>query len=295
MKVFLSFSLLLLVFFSAFSQDRIITKKGDTIDCKINRVSAEYIHYLIQQESIRSRIPLSEVESYFIAEKPSTEEDDPSEEIIEQEIPSSSPQIFKDDLNPAEGLVRVSLTTGYSYQFGGYENHPDDYAKKLRSLWNFEGNIHYYTTQNFGVGVKFIQTFTPVTQDEVVFGTDTIRNIDEDVKFTFFGLSILNRQNAISSRDAFYYGVALGIMSYNDSGTIDGFPFVEEGETLGIILEVAYDYMIKKGLAIGVNAGVNFATLRDFSVNNVQASTFLADPTFNISQLNFGIGVKYIR
>lgn len=283
--------LLLLVFiFSASAQDTIITKKGDTISCKITRVSEQYIHYIIAQQTARSRIPLEEVESFDqVAQEPVQKETiiepiDP----MDSQVPAEQEPSFS-SLDEIENLKtwRFALNGGYTYQFGGYSQHPASYQKQVRSLVNYGGEAHYFTSNTFGIGLKLNQIRTK-TSAETLFN---VSDVEETISFTYLALSIINRQSSVYDDNLLYYALSAGLISYVDDGFINGNPYSEEGQTLGVNFEVGYDFLINSNYGIGVNLGINIAHLSTLTVNGVNVQN--AD--FSLSRADLTVGFRMFK
>lgn len=287
-SIILLISLLLIL--SAKGQDTIITNKGDTIFCKITRLSEQYIHYLIVEQSLRSRIPRDQVQSFTQAV-----EEIPKKETInavstpigaqepEVEEPSFSPLDEFEDLN----IWRFALNGGYTYQFGGYSEHPSDYQKQVRSLFNFGGEAHYFTSSTFGFGLKFNRISTG-TSAETLFN---VTDVQETISFTYVAFSLINRQASVYDDNLLYYEVSAGLISYLDDGFINGFPYEEKGRTLGVNFEIGYDFLINSSYAVGANLGVNIAHLNNLTVNG----TNIPNADFGLSRVDLTIGVRMFK
>ncbi len=276
MKVKLSIVCIFCLFIltEAFGQDRIITNAGDTILCKITRVSETHLHYKVIQDGLRTRIPLTSVSSYFQSSVKEANE-------IEVNTDPPSYELFG-SVDPPR--TRVALNAGWTYQFGGYENFPLSYTRQLRSLLHLGAEFHYFASPTVGLGIKFNRISTPT--DHPGFGA--IGRIEESIRMNFLALSFLSRQN-YSDKTTLNFGVALGLLDYRDSGTIDADPFLEEGSTFGLNLDVGYDWWIDDSLAIGISLGVNLARLNSLIVNNVR----IPGANFNLSRVDITTGIRF--
>ena len=248
--------------FYAHSQDIIVTNQSDTIDCKITRLTDDFIHFSVYDKSgvllMRSRLPLSGISHYSKGEVEET-----VVEIKEED------QIVFEEFRPPS--FRISLNTGYTYQFGGYEGAPTAYADQLQSLWFLGGDFHYFLTESFGVGVKYNRTSTnaefvldnPVTI-ELNNQPFTLSSIeDEKVKFNYFAVSLMYRNN-FSEDQAMNYYLAAGVIRYRSDGSFNGTtPFFEEGNTFAVSLGLSYDFRFIENVGIGAGIEVNIARLKE--------------------------------
>lgn len=290
MKQFIIFVLFVSITSYGFSQDRIITIENDTIHCKITRVTDSHLHYLLPTDGIRSRIGLDEVESYFQAE-----------EIVEQEEELEVKKEEEEEYNiddevlnlPNYGEVvpltpfRIAISTGFSYQYAGYENFPNSYTRQVRSLWNRGLAGHYFINNNLGIGVEYNRVSTSAEEEFI----GNITNIVEDIRFDFVALSVLSRKPASTDGGIIYYGIGLGLITYNDSGTIDGNPFTEFGETFGLSLNLGYDHAFNDEFGVGVNLGVTLGSLNEITVNG---NTF-SGVNFGVSRIDLTAGIRIFQ
>lgn len=290
--------LLLLLAISGKAQDSIVTKQGDTILCRITRISEQYIHYVIEEQSVRSRIPLDQVLSYNQAVKtnPINEQvgSPPTGQSIENQEPVTSPAISK--LSDLENLIqwRLALNAGYTYQYGGYKTQPPDYQSQARSLFNYGGDIQYFANDFLGVGLKFNHATTN-TYSEVLFD---FTNFSETISFTYLGLTLINKRSSPYDDNLFYYAASGGLISYEVDASDDGTPYSETGKTVGLHLEVGYDFLIGNHYGIGMNLGVNLAKLNTITVVGAslpflppQGATF-RNIDFSVSRIDFTVGVR---
>jgi hypothetical protein len=111
------------------------------------------------------------------------------------------------------------------------------------------------------------------------------------VRFNFLALSILTKQPGIGENDNLFYGFSLGRISYRDDGTVDGLSFFEEGTTIGLSLELGYEYRIKPNYGIGINVGANLARIGELNVPGGTVSNI----NFDISRIDMTLGFRYYK
>ena len=273
-----------MIAYSSYSQDVIITNQSDTIDCKITRVTNDFIHFSVFDKSgvllMRSRLPLSEIAHYTqdltaIPTEPQINED---EKVIfdEFKIPS----------------LRLALNTGFTYQLGGYDGLPRSYADQLQSLWHFGGELNYFLTDNFGIGVKYSYIFTTADQDfeppiSTIFGFSRLR--DERVTFNYLAVSLMHR-SIFSDDQAVNYFISGGIVRYRTDGLGDGVPFFQEGSTFGVALGISYDFRFIESVGMGAGLEVNIARLSEFDNNGT-----VVPADFSLSRIDLTLGVRLFR
>ncbi|SNT30644.1 hypothetical protein SAMN05421640_3319 [Ekhidna lutea] len=284
MKQVLFFLILFLAFHIAISQDTVVTTKGDTIDCKITRVTDEFIHFSVFDKSgillMRSRIPLVNVQHY----EQSTEEqkEEPSPPVIPVED-----RIILDEFEPS--LIRLSLNTGYTHQFEGYDYWPDAYKNQLQSLWYLGSDVHYFPSETLGVGLKYNFIFTNAEGDfdPQIYNISTIR--DERVRFSYAAVSLMYR-NFLYDDQVVQYFISGGVVTYKTDGKVDGFPFYQEGDTFGLGLGVSYDFILVESFGIGVGAEVNIARLTEFDNNGT-----IVPADFGLNRIDLTVGLRFFK
>ncbi|WP_436516073.1 hypothetical protein [Ekhidna sp. To15] len=287
MNRYLFFFVLFLIFRCASAQDLIVTSEGDSIDCKITRITGEFIHFSVIDKSgvllMRSRLPLSKVEYYEQSTTPT--ENKPSN-------PERSPEdrVTIEYFEPSK--FRLSMTTGYTYQLGGYEGLPSSYKSQVQSLWNFGSELNYFVNDNLGIGAKYSYIYTKANEDFVspfntAFGFSSLT--DEKIRFNYIGMSLMFR-NFSSDDQVLNYLLSVGMIKYRTDGFGDGVPFYQDGNTIGFILGVSYDFILMKSFGVGFGAELNIARMSEFDNNG---TVVLAD--FNLTRFDFTIGIRLFQ
>ena len=129
---------------SLYSQDLVVTKKGDSINCKITKVKKDNIYFTFKhKDEVRNTLlPMTGVKihqfDYYQI----------SEVSIEKVVGYENYQRF-----------RIAINGGYSYQTARVaENVPSDfkdYVKELKSGYHFGCDLIYYFSEPLGFGFKY--------------------------------------------------------------------------------------------------------------------------------------------
>ncbi|MEO9485492.1 MAG: hypothetical protein ABJG47_18675 [Ekhidna sp.] len=282
------FSILVFAFAFANAQDVIVTTEGDSIECKITQISDDFIDFSVFDKSgillLKSSLPLSKVKYYNRIE---TGVKDDTLRIVELK---EEDRIILEDFEPAS--FRLTLNTGYTYQFGGYDGLPNSYKKQMQSLWNFGGELYYFLSENIGVGAKYNHIRTEANEDFVppfntVFGFSSLR--DERIKFSYMGLAIAYR-NFLYDDQVVNYFISGGIIKYRTDGFGDGVPFYQEGDTFGVAVGVSYDFILMKSFGLGFGAEINIARLSELDNNGAMV---LAD--FSLTRVDVTMGIRLFK
>ena len=291
MKKILFFLLISITCLTAKAQDQIITKAGDTLNCKITRISSGYIHFEISDITgpIRTRIERSKVQSFYQAEEqqqPQVEIGDPKSE---EEV--SINDRFSDYIE--SNKFRIVLNTGFTYQFGGYENHPSTYARQLRTFLHLGADIQFFPTDGFGFGVKYNRTSTSAQENFNPFFAQAFNasTIDEKVRFHYIGFSLLSRQPR-GSDQYILYSITGGKVMYRDDGFKDtNTPFFEHGDSFALELAIGYDYILDSNLAVGIGFALNIGRINEYDTPNGTVNG--AD--FDVSRFDATIGLRFLK
>ncbi len=283
MKIILPLVLFITVVGNCFSQDLIVTNQGDSIDCKITKVSDSYLHFTVYDGTgivlMRSRLPLSEISFYH-----------QSEATVEEEVTAPEPTVMDrfvlDEYEPP--TFRLSATTGFTYQFGGYNGAPDSYRNQLQTLWNIGGELNYFFSETIGAGAKYTYAFTKANEDfDTPNGVVELR--DELVKFNFIGASIIYR-NLLLDDQTVHFTLSGGLVNYRTDLLLDGEQVFEEGDTFGVAFGVNYDYRLTEFLGVGV--GLEFLVAQ-FPELNFNGTVGRAD--FNVSRVDLTAGLRFYK
>ncbi len=295
MKYLLTFLFVIAFIGLSYGQnDQIITTEGDTLTCEITRITGEFIHFAVYDAQtgiilMRSRLPLSGVQSYQ-QQKESEGDTDTTLTPGEGTKPSSDVPDFFDDIPPP--MYRLSINSGFTYQWGGYEGLPSSYKRQMQSLWNMGGEIHYFMSENFGIGLKYDRVITQANEDftppiSTAFGFTMLR--DEKVRFNYFGLSLTGRQ-FLYDDEIVYYHLSFGNVHYRTDLLGDGVPFFQEGNAFGIDLGIGYDFLFNEFIGIGIDIGIKFSSLNQINDNGV-----VRPADFNISRIDLTAGIRLFQ
>ncbi|WP_420318692.1 hypothetical protein [Ekhidna sp.] len=285
-KKYIIFWLLCLTFHFSNAQDLIVTNDGDSIECKITRITSDFIHFSVFDKSgillMRSRLPVSQIRQYKKSEI-SSEENEPQQ-------PSNDDRVVIEEFKPAK--IRLSLNSGYTYQFGGYDGLPQAYKSQVQSLWNIGGELHYFIWEDFGIGGKYNRISTKANQDfeppvSTAFGFSSLR--DEYIKFNYLAVSLLYRSFLYDDHVMNYF-LSGGVISYRTDGKGDGIPFYQEGQTFGLAFGISTDLLLTENFGIGLGGELNIAQMSEFDNNGT-----VVPASFSLTRIDLTIGVRFLK
>jgi hypothetical protein len=140
----------------ASGQDKIITVKNDTIDCRIVSISHSYIQYEQKGENgyIGKFIQTEQVAEY-LRKSSSQQQDLYDNQASRQKIKPEFPWLI--GIYAGRGILLASTIDDeneMSYM-GISKSKAEDFYKQYKRGWSFSGDIHYLISDNFGLGAKY--------------------------------------------------------------------------------------------------------------------------------------------
>ena len=276
----------LLTIGASYSQDLIVTNQGDSIACKITKVSEQYVHFTVYDGTglilTRSRLPLSEVASYSQTEEESEGTPPPEQEVKREDL-------FVLDSYSIPNF-RLGINAGFTYQFGGYDGLPQSYKNQVQTLWGFGGELDYFfQSSNVGIGIKYHYTFTRANQDFLLVDGSILELRDELIQFNFLGVSAILRK--ISADDqAIHFYVTGGTLLYRSDYLFDGVSFNEEGDTFGGGFGVGYDYRLSERFGVGISLDLLLAQLSQIAFNGNPVNF-----DFDVSRIDLTVGLRMYK
>lgn len=294
-NIFCSF--LLICFFclttTVFSQDKIITKSNDSIECRITRVTDKTIFFDLSTKGIISsgKISRNLVSDYIYSV--------PLIPIDEQtgNIPFNR---FRIGINAGIGYITGSSKeaekemTGMGMNVSKVKSYYKDL--KLGNIANAEAT--YYFSEKFGAGVKYRFYENSASIEDFVDPQDGV-----NVYYTTFKENIYVNYVA----GAFYYeefsrsrklkvdvGLSIGYTMYRDEATTLS-NFLLTGKTLGLDCNLGFEYFIRPQFSLYADFATFASTLTkvDYDDGAVKETIKLdKDRNENLSRIDLSIGVK---
>lgn len=286
----------MLFFFSisfGFSQanDIIVLHSGDTVQCKIDRISSNKINFTYHKNG-------EEKHAVVLREKVKTFKNNPDSLPAEEAIVS---------LNKAVKVIdydRWSMQLGYGYAnivpaIGEpITNDTEKIEKSLQQQNLFYLNASYFFTKNQGIGLSY--AYSNASQKVPILDNQD-KEVDE--------LSVEERTNYIAPilSCRFYLSedhnvvllskLSAGILSYrrsySDKQSNDFLEF--KGRTLGYGASLGLDYKLNKYFGIGMEVNALGGRVKDLTYSNKYPDLIevnLDEETQNISRIGFLGGVR---
>ncbi|HZL10641.1 MAG TPA: hypothetical protein VFC65_11645 [Prolixibacteraceae bacterium] len=311
---------------AAKAQDKIITIKQDTIECRIVSVNAERISYeqkTSDKHFVGKSISISDVLQYF-----RTEKTDSFGEIIDHEkTKRERPEhcwLFSFQGGLAHSLTDYSDFKNLMLNSGSSESEATNYIRKLENGYHINTSLHYLVTTFFGFGVDY-NLFYSASKGEFLsqgYGEMNLPlysnlGLDERLYIHFAGASVLFQQFPDKKRRIkISETISPGIVLFRDESRGSEFQFywggndsysgqppqyydqansITKSTTFGAKGGLSIEYGITPQLSAGLAGNFMWAELHKFSVKSLTSDTKdqKLEKPINISHIDYGFTVRY--
>lgn len=236
---------LVLISFLAHAQDYIISKKGEKIDCKIQKIDSVNIYFsaIMRGQSVNSMIAREDIREYGSYSK----------------FNSSQAEKFMAE----KTSTRLSFFGGGGYLLSSISNissYPQsDYMNNLRPGLSYGADISIFPKDIFGIGIKYI-----------IFHSNTSNSVllyEDNVSITYIGPSISLKKPSPWKPLNFIFGLSLGSFKISNYGSQPGIPWSVDGNSLGGSLDAGMDIKIGEHMALGIDLMVVGGDLNKYTIN----------------------------
>lgn len=276
MKKLLAYIILLFITNNIYSQDLIVTNKGDSINCKIKTVQTDNIYFKFKDknEIKNTLIPLSEVVNYKSAYYPTSE------------LPVNEPADYH--------KFRIAIDGGYSYQTAkiasDLSDYLKDYLKKMKHGFHIGASATYFISETLGFGAayKFFKTSNS-------FNNFQHGSLSDDLSISFISPTFSYRLISKNKKNALFSNIALGYVKYSDKRVTYTTSKIT-GSTLGMGLGIGYDIGISENISLGFEISYFVGTLTKFNVNDGTTTKTIElekDQYESLNRLDISVGLIF--
>ena len=322
--------LLIFLFFvsltAAKAQDKIITIKQDTIECRIVSVNAERISYeqkTSDKHVVGKSILISEVLQYFRTGKPDSFGDVIDHEKTKRERPEHC-WLFSLQGGLAHSLTDYSDFRNLMLNNGSPAPEVDDYIRKLENGYHVNTSLHYLLTTFLGLGAEY-NLFYSASKGKFLaqgFGEMNLPlysnvELNERQYIHFAGASVLfqqfpDKKRRIKISETISPGFILfrgenrssEIQTYwGDNDSYSGQPpqyydhanSVTKSTTFGAKGGLSIEYVIRPQLTAGLAGNFMWAKLHKISAKSLEYDTKdqKLEKPMDISHIDYGFIVRY--
>lgn len=290
MKNILVTLLILLITNAIYSQDLIVTHKGDSINCKITKIEIDNIYFTFKhKDEIRSTLlPATKVKMHKI-------------------------DFYQKSVVPTEKIIgfenyqhfRIALNGGYSYQTAEVsQSIPStikSYINELKTGCHIGGDISYYFTETLAFGFRYYSFKTSNNMDNIfvedIYGNKTYGKLSDDLTISFIGPIFSSRMLSQNKKNAFIMSLSLGYMGYeNDKLIVDKYKMT--GSTMGYSFDIGYDIGLSENLSLGFQISYISGTLYEYNWNDGKTTETinLENGEYEgLNRLDFSIGLRFCK
>ncbi len=266
-----------------FSQDLIVTKAGDSLNCNITSIDDKdiYFSFISNNEMRIGKRPIADVikltyDFYPVPKKP-------------RPVKITSYQHF-----------RLTVQGGLSYRTADLaEDIPSLYApymNDLKSGFNYGIDATGFFSKSWGVGIKYNSHLSKNLEDNVnVFladGSFVVGRMSDDIRISFIGPSLTMRTYISNYTGYLYAEVSVGHIRYRDEGTLINLIDIT-GHTTGLICDLGFDFIVLENFAFGCQCSYMTGKLDKLTMTNgayTNTEDLDKENRENLSHLDISLG-----
>ena len=272
------------------AQDLIVTNSGDSINCKITKISKEYIYFTFKHETEISNtlLPVSQV---------STQQKD---FFSESELPAN--YIFK-DIFPH---FRVAIDGGWQYRTANLADGMDvalrEHYRKMKSGFHYDMQAAYFFIESMGIEAMFSQQFfgnnsgygSLTDKDGNLIGAGEFK---QKISFNYVGANYLFRLFDSKKKNNWLFSTGFGYMGYNDRLFFDNVERLNlSAGTLGSYMAVGYDIGISENFNIGFKLSLLGGTFSNYkqTKNGITTNETMPEKTSEgLGTVKLSVGLRF--
>jgi hypothetical protein len=282
------FLLVIITLFAALAgnaQDLIVTRGGDSINCRITRsnnmnVTVQYadstgqvLNQVIRREELKDAF-----KNFY-------------------STPAFTPQQAK---ATQLGGYRVAVNAGYSYQFGKVIQDNDikkPYLEKLRSGFGCGLDLAWFFTKDFGLGLRysFFTTSGSGGYPKAIEDTSYIVTFDDHIYIHSVGPEISFRIPLAAKSNSFFIGTMFaGWSFFLNQGDKTDIPIKFTGNCFNIGMAAGVDFRLAKRIGLGFEISFGHAQLQSYTAEYNSKSENIATKIW-ISHLDLTAGIRFLK
>ncbi len=265
-----------------------VNTAGDTVNCKITRLTNGYLFYTI--EGVRSRIEMERVQFHTGLTQDTSAKIQMDSLLIQREEPRLG-SIEQEEEYPKPQRIRIAANIGGGYRVARSGNDlPRSYVNQLRKGLQYNVKAQYFSRNDIGFGAELHQFFNKAEENIPMVG-----DVSSDITISYYGLSYIQRGLFSDNENRSYIEAGFGLVIYEDDGTLDGQPVLIEGSTFGITLQYGYDVVISETMSVGFEVGVLLASLSSIDVNGTTMTAQNPEDGESLTRINFSMGLRFSK
>jgi hypothetical protein len=289
-KIFLFAISLFVVINNLQAQDLIVTNSGDSINCKITKITKDHVYFTFKHNAeIRNTLlPANQIimqqKGYFLV----------------SELPAN---YTHRDIFPH---FRVAIDGGWQYRTAKIADGMDatwrEHYKKMKSGFHYDIQAAYFFSEMTGVELMFSRQLFGHSLGEGYL-TDAEGNfvdsgeLKEKTAFNYIGANYLFRFFDSKKENCWLFSFGLGYMGYNDKFLFNNVENTKiTANTLGYNLAIGYDIGLSENFGIGFKLSLMGGTFRNYkqTIDGITTNETMPDKTAEgLGTLKLSVGLRF--
>jgi hypothetical protein len=288
MKKTALFLILSCLIISLNGQDLIVTRSGDSLNCRITRSTPANIYFTFKYmgEVRNTMLPATEIlvsqKNYY------ARPDVPPGKVVGKNI-------YK--------AFSAGVTLGPGYRFGKID--PDqsqsaiDYLKGLK--WGFQAgaNITYFISEPMGIGFSWSRFMSANSAENVMImdqgGNLVSADISDDIDISYYAPTFTTRMINASRKGTLYLNYSAGLLTYRDNTIITG-AYKITGSTIGFGIDIGYNIDLSENLQAVFQLSMitgYISTIKIDDGSSVQTVDLEKGSYETLSRIDFSVGLRF--
>lgn len=264
--------------FNLFAQDLIVTSKGDSLNCLITKQGEDYIYFTYRENGTAKKTLLAV---------------DDIESVRKGFYPKPITDFGSSGKSYDYSKWRYGIHGGYSYRTAKVSDlipaQYRDYIKKLKSGYVIGGDVHYFTSEVLGFGLKY-----NFNKYKNALGND----LKDDISLHQISGSMLNRLVLPDEKNSVLLGLNLGYQSYKDVAVVSSAPFSITGQSAGLGMEIGLDHRIGPKAALNFGVSIQLASITTIKVDDgyvIKKVKLEKEEIESLTRVELVIGFKFLK
>lgn len=286
---------LFIVFFLIFlaqaikAQDLIVTKEGEYLECKIEKIDATHIYYNYKYGSQTNEASISRglVKHYK------------TNHFKQKGAEFNS---FSSESHPFPRL-RMALNSGVSYRTGkipkGLPEVLSNYMEGVKTGYHIGGYLGCAYTEGFGIGVKgtHFRSTNSMEDISITYEDGKVRNgkMEDDITISYFGPALSSTFILKPYNSILLANLSFGLIHYRNKATVID-PFILRGNNIGFSLDLGYDKPVSRNLAWGIQLSfvAGYLSQLEMEKGPKRETVHLNEGSYeNLSRLDLSLGIRF--
>jgi hypothetical protein len=289
-KIFLALISTTLIISNLRAQDLIVTNSGDSLNCKIIKITKDYIYFtfMYNAEIRNTLLPVNQV---------STQQKD---YFSTSEVPAH--YTYK-DVFPH---FRLAIDGGWQYRTpkleSGMEARLREHYQKMKSGFHYDIQAAYFFIESQGVELMFSQQMFGhrLGYGELTDENGSIiasGNVNNTITFDYIGINYVLRLFDSQKKNSWLFSIGLGYMGFNERLFSDNVEsWRRTASTLGSNIAIGYDFKVSKDFDIGLKLSLLGGSFNRYkkTFNGITTNETMSEKTSEgLGTVKLSVGLRF--